>query len=322
MSSIKVLPISELFGIDGNFSVPVMVDVDAERSALIPPKHAEYVFRKETVRDLLAFFLRPHGDALWLTGPTGSGKTSAVLETAARLNWPVCQVTCHGSMEFSELRGQFVISSKKEGEQPSMQYRYGALTQAMKIGAILLINEVDLMDPAELAGLNDVLEGRPLVISENGNEIIKPHTNFRVVVTANSAGSGDASGLYQGIQTQNLAAMDRYRVIHIDYPTKDVELSILEASAPSLGKQVHELMIKLANSIRTAFRGSDGMPGSISVTMSTRTLVRWALLSQDFVGADNALKYALDQALLNRCNSVEREAINDLCKLCFGDMWK
>ncbi|MDV5469036.1 AAA family ATPase [Klebsiella pneumoniae] len=74
----------------------------------------------------------------------------------------------------------------------------------MREGHLLLINEVDLADPAELAGLNDVLEGRPLVIAQNGGEIIKPHPMFRVVVTGNSTGSGDASGLYQGVMMQNL----------------------------------------------------------------------------------------------------------------------
>ena len=322
MSDIQYKLVKDLFSIPaGEMKVPVFGQCSDESRAFVPTQHADYVFRKENVRDVLAFLLRPHGDALWLTGPTGSGKTSLICETAARLNWPVCQVTCHGSMEFSELRGQFVVTSRHEGEQPSMQYRYGALSQAMKYGYILLINEIDLMDPAELAGLNDVLEGRPLVISENGNEVIEPHANFRLIATANSNGAGDGTGLYQGIQTQNIAAMDRYRVLNIDYPEQNVEISILENVAPALGKQVHKLMVKLANSIRTAFQGSSGMPGTISVTMSTRTLVRWALLSQDFFGASNALKYALDQALLNRCNAVEREAITDLCKVCFGDMW-
>ncbi len=48
-----------------------------------------------------------------------------------------------------------------------MQFVYGALATAMREGHVLLINEIDLMNPAELSGLNDVLEGRPLVISAN-----------------------------------------------------------------------------------------------------------------------------------------------------------
>ena len=312
--------VKELFGIDGAMQVPVM-PLLKETSSYIPQVHDHYVFRKDVVRNLLAFLLRPHGDALWITGPTGSGKTSVVLEMAGRLNWPVVSVTCNGTMEFQELRGQFVLASQKAGEVPSMTFRHGPLALAMKKGYILLLNEVDMFDPAELAGLNDVLEGRPLVIAENGNEVIEPHANFRVICTANSAGAGDETGLYQGIQTQNIAAMDRYRSIQVDYPTSDVEEGILARLTPGLGSEIQKLMVKMANDIRTAFKGSDGMPGTLSVTMSTRTLVRWAQLSLDFFGAENALRYALEQALLNRCNSVERESIEQIARLCFGDAW-
>ena len=202
-----------------------------------------------------------------------------------------------------------------------MRYRHGPLATAMKEGFILLINEIDLMDPAELAGLNDVLEGRPLVIAENAGEIIHPHENFRVIVTANSNGGGDATGLYQGIQNQNLAAMDRYRTLLVDYPTADTEKKILAKVAPQLPAALHQKMVKLAKEIRSAFIGADGTRGNLSVTMSTRTLVRWAELTVDFLGAPNAVKEALKPSLLNRCNADERVAIDELAKLVFGDDW-
>ncbi len=318
--NLEMKSVKDLFGIDGAMQVPVMPKSEA-LARLVPTMNPHYVFRKDVVRNLLAFLLRPHGDALWITGPTGCGKTSAVLEVAGRLNWPVVSVTCNGAMEFQELRGQFVLACQKAGETPSMTFRDGPLAMAMKKGYILLLNEIDMFDPSELAGLNDVLEGRPLVIAENGNEVIEPHPNFRVICTANSAGAGDTTGLYQGVQTQNLAAMDRYRTIEVTYPTAEIEEDILSQLAPGLGSDIHKLMVKMANDIRTAFTGTDGMPGTLSVTMSTRTLVRWAQLSLDFFGAENALRYALEQALLNRCNGVERESIEQIARLCFGDAW-
>src|SRR5690554_5804597 len=159
----------------------------------IPILDTNYVFRKEIVRDLLAFLNVPGGDALYITGPTGSGKTSVVTEAAARLNWPVQQITMSGRTEASDLVGHYVLSSQNPGEEPQMRFQYGALATAMREGQILLLNEVDLADPAELSALNDVLEGRPLVITANGGEIIKPHPMFRVIVTGNSAGNGDAT---------------------------------------------------------------------------------------------------------------------------------
>lgn len=317
--SFKVHKIAELFGVDaGTRECVAFAD---SSNPLIPIVHPEYVFRKDIVRDVLAFLYRPRRDALWLSGPTGSGKTSVILEIAGRLNWPVTQVTCNGSMEFSELRGQFVVESVAGSQTPIMRFRHGPLAQAMKEGFILLINEIDLVDPSELAGLNDVLEGRPLVIAENAGEVIYPHENFRVIVTANSCGSGDATGLYQGIQAQNLAAMDRYRTLIIDYPTTETECSILAKVAPQLPAALRKKMVRLAKEIRSAFIGSDGTRGNLAVTMSTRTLVRWAELSVDYLGASNAVKEALKPALMNRCSSDEQLAIEELAKLVFGTDW-
>ena len=86
-----------------------------------------------------------------------------------------------------------------------MRFQYGPLAVAMKYGHVLVLNEVDLADAGELAGLNDTLEGRPLVLAENAGEIIHPHPMFRVICTANSSGAGDNSGRYVGVQQQNLA---------------------------------------------------------------------------------------------------------------------
>lgn len=314
--------LKDVFGLSdaGDRKVPGF-EVTEQTKLYIPTSNTNYVFRKDSLRDLLAFLMRPRGDAMWITGPTGSGKTSIVLETAARLNWPVTQVTCHGSLEFLDLKGQFILKSDGSGQQPSMRYQYGPLATAMKYGHILILNEVDLMDPGELAGMNDVLEGRPLFLPEC-NEVIEPHPNFRLVATANSAGNGDATGLYQGIQSQNIAAMDRYRVLEIDYPDKAIEESILAKIAPQILPAIRSKMVQMAEEIRSAFKGSDGVPGRLSVTMSTRTLVRWAQLALDMAGADNALKYALGPALANRCTPEERMAIEEIAQTVFGSDWE
>ncbi|WP_024608566.1 AAA family ATPase [Pseudoalteromonas sp. TAB23] len=288
----------------------------------IPSKDKNYVFRKELIREVTAFLKSPFGDALYVTGPTGSGKTSGITEIAARLSWPVQQITANGRMELADLVGHHALISPKPGEAPIMKFMYGPLATAMKYGQILLINEIDLADPAELSGLNDVLEGRPLVISQNGGEIIKPHPMFRVVVTGNSTGSGDPTGRYQGVMMQNIAAMDRYRFIKVGYAEAATEMDILGRVAPTLNESIREGMVKTANEIRRLFMGESGDDGEIGVTMSTRTLVRWAKLSLQFRGAPNTLKYALEQALLTRSSKEESEAILRISKDVFGEQWR
>ena len=69
------------------------------------PVRKPYVFRNEILRDVLAFLHDGSGDGMFLTGPTGAGKTSLVTQAAARLCWPVQSVTCHGRIEFQALVG-------------------------------------------------------------------------------------------------------------------------------------------------------------------------------------------------------------------------
>ena len=278
------------------------------------PVRKHYVFRSELLRDVVAFLHDAGGDGMFLTGETGSGKTSLVNQIAARLNWGVQSVTCHGRLELNALVGQFVLING------STQFVHGPLAVAARDGHILILNESDLMDPSELAGLNDVIEGQPLVIAENGGEVIKPHPKFRVFATGNSAGSGDSSGLYQGVLRQNLAFMDRFRVVHVGYPEADIEHQVVKGSAPKLPDEIVEKMIAVATEVRRLFVGDRSGP-ELTVTMSTRTLVRWATLSLAFKGAPNVFEYTLTQALTARAEPEQREAIHRIAADIFGDYW-
>jgi len=282
----------------------------------IPLRQDAYVFRNDLLRDVLAYLHDAGGDGLFLTGPTGSGKTSLITQVASRLNWPVQSVTCHGRMELHALVGQFVLVNG------TTQFIHGPLAVAAREGHLLILNESDLMDPSELAGLNDIIEGQPLVIAENGGEVIRPHPRFRVFATGNSSGSGDGSGLYQGVLRQNLAFMDRFRVIHVGYPDPDVEKHVVSAAVPRMPAEIIDKMLLVASEIRRLFMGSDSDAPELTVTMSTRTLVRWATLALTFKGAPNVFHYALQQALTARAEPEQREAIHRIAADIFGDYWE
>ena len=71
---IKHYSIATTFGI----TAPVSMKVEGFEPAqnVYVPTQKPYVFRKDHLRDVLAFLGSPNGDGLYLTGPTGSGKTS------------------------------------------------------------------------------------------------------------------------------------------------------------------------------------------------------------------------------------------------------
>jgi len=305
--------IAATFGI----SAPASMKVEgfAPTQNVYVPTQKPYVFRKEHLRDVLAFLGSPNGDGLYLTGPTGSGKTSLLEQVAARLQWGVHTVTGHGRMELNDLLGQYMLV-----DGGAMQWIDGPLTLAVRLGHVLLINEIDAVDPAELIGLNEIVEGKPLTIPQTG-ALITPHPKFRLVATGNSAGSGDQSGLYQGVLRQNLAFLDRFRLMEVGYPDPEDEMQLLAAVVPNMPESVRASMIKVANQIRKVFIGGQDGGGMLSVTLSTRGLMRWASLVATFKSAPNALAYSLDRALTFRAEPAEREAIHRIAKDVFGDDW-
>ncbi|WGS88607.1 AAA family ATPase [Methylomonas sp. UP202] len=306
-------PIAETFGIPA----PASMKVEGFTPSSNPfvPVEKPYLFRREPLRDALAFFGNPNGDGLYITGPTGSGKTSLIEQVAARLHWGVQAVAGHGRLEFNDLLGQFILTGNG-----TMKWIDGPLTSAVRHGQVLLINEIDATDPAELLGLNDIVEGKPLLIAAT-DEVVKPHPKFRLVATGNSAGAGDQSGLYQGVNRQSLAFMDRFRLMEVGYPEPADEMTMLEQAVPTMPVSIRERMIQLANEIRKVFIGGGDSSGLLSITMSTRGLLRWALLSANYKGAPNALAYALDRALVLRGDMAEREAIHRMAQDVFGSDW-
>ncbi len=307
-------PIAETFGIPAPASMQVEGFCPAQNPYV--PVQKPYVFRKDHLRDVLAFLGAANGDGLYLTGPTGSGKTSLLEQVCARLHWGVHAVTGHGHLELNDLLGQYMLV-----DGGVMQWIDGPLTLAVRLGHVLLINEIDTVDPAELIGLNEIVEGKALTIPQTGS-IIQPHPKFRLVATGNSAGAGDQSGLYQGVLRQNLAFLDRFRLMEVGYPDPEDEMKLLADVVPNMPETVRASMIKVANQIRKVFVGGQDGAGMLSVTLSTRGLVRWASLVATFKSAPNALAYALDRALTFRAEPAEREAIHRIAKDVFGDDWQ
>lgn len=174
----------------------------ADPCSYTPKIDPDYIFH-ESSRDLIVWLLNPK-DPIFVFGPTGCGKTSCIKQLAARLNYPVFEVTGYGRLEFSDMTGHHTVRNG------NMVFEYGPLSLAMKFGGLFLLNEIDLTSPDVAAGLNGILDGSPLCIPENGGELIIPHPYFRFAATANTNGAGDDIGLYQGTQRQNLAFSDRF----------------------------------------------------------------------------------------------------------------
>lgn len=316
----NVIPMTA-FGVQSNHKTHGFAS-DHEFMDLVPASNAGYVFRMELLQRFSQWLYDPCDDACMLVGPTGSGKSSLVEQVASRLNWPALTVSAHSRMEMPELTGYNLPYTDPVTGDLQTRFVDGPLTKALRHGFVFVLDEYDTLDPAVSVGLHAVLEGRPLVIAENGGEVVRPHPNFRFVACGNTAGQGDENSLYAATMQQNLATLDRFRVFEVSYLDKDVELLLLNTRCPDLeNAQLTEKMVDIANSIRDRHQGNGA--DYLSVTMSTRTLLRWGRIACDYLEAelDSPLQMAMDEALLNRCDQVQRLAIEKIAQSKLGVTW-
>lgn len=221
-------------------------EYDLSLSPLVPSKNKQYVFDPDNLEQILRHLQNNHGDSLFLSGPTGCGKTSLILEIASRLDWPVECITLSQNSEVADLIGHNIL---KKGQ---ITFEYGPLSRAMMYGEILLLNEIDLMSAGELTALNDVLEGRALCVNANNGEVIYPHPFFRVVATANSKGLGDNSANYLGVRKQNKAFLDRWIFFECTYPDYDLEQNLILKNFTNINPDLIKYFAVLARELRFA----------------------------------------------------------------------
>lgn len=305
------LNLCEIFNNDNLFIKELDFSRSLELEGHIPPIDEKYVFELGSLEEVLLFLAHPFKDCLYISGPAGCGKTSLILQIAARLGWGVEQITLSNKSESLDLIGHQTL---RQGE---LVYEYGPLTKAMIYGEILILNEIDLVAPGDLAALNDVLEGKPLTIVGNNGEIIYPHKSFRVVATANTKGYGDSEGFYSGARILNQAFLDRFRFMVVDYPQANVEKIMLMHNFANLGEDFCNKLVRFARELRRVLKNSsESGVNQLSAPFSTRILLRIGAIMN--LSKPINIQKAVDSCYSLRLPKIEREYVQRLCNDIFG----
>ncbi len=239
------------------------------------------------------------GNTLWLYGPRGCGKTAAIEYICAKLGWPLVRVQGNKDLTVDDFVGCYVA------EAGSTKWIDGPLAIAMKIGAVLLVDEVGRCPSDTTNILHGIAENNAkglLTITAKGGEVVKPHINFRLVATDNSAGFGDTSGLYPDVRVQDAAFLDRFTIkAEVSYPTTQHETAIL-VNRTGIKKEDASLMVKVAQETRNAANAEQ-----MVYALSTRALINWARIS---------VKLGIPQAFaLTIVNSVPESDQAVLCEI-------
>ena len=205
---------------------PVMQMAGAE-SRIVPDKMPEYVkwgHHSDVERILRSGEFYP----IYVTGLSGNGKTTMILQAAANAKRTCFRVNITRQTDESDLIGGFRLVN---GDTVWVD---GAAILAAKEGAILLLDEIDLGGPA-LMCLQPLLEGNAIYVKKTG-EWGTPKAGFTVVATANTKGKGDETGSFAHTGIMNEAMLDRFPVtLEQPYATEAKEKDILSKKASKFG---------------------------------------------------------------------------------------
>lgn len=288
-----------------------------EFSAQVPARDQDYVFRKDVVLELLVWMTtkRSFGnDGLWISGPTGSSKSTIVEQLCNRLSIPVWVVQCSGTTEAEDIIGGVGLRDGSTGFIP------GPALKAHAAGGVLLLEEADRLRPDVMGSIAPLMENR--AFEAGGQMVDRAGTNlFSIVVTSNTRGGRDSTGLWQGAKQQNLATLHRFQTISVGYMDADTELRLLDkkvvskiAGTPEELDSMRDqckILVQVANKVRSAFQDE---LSAVDTVISTRVLLKWAdlLWSWRAVRDPNPIKRSLDQALLAGAAEDTQQAIHKL----------
>jgi cobaltochelatase CobS len=327
MSKTRVeVPMSK-FGFE---AVSVTTPGYAEAHELVPELEPDYVFEKKSLMLLRAWWLSGTKEPLYISGPTGCGKTSLIEQFAARLNIPMISIMGRDPMEKADAVGMPWI-----GEDGAMRFAFGPASKAYgaeegEQGCLLLINEFSAAPPGFWVANNEILEAKPIYIEPLG-QVIKPKPGFRLVVTDNTrALVGDETGMLQSRFRQDASVIDRFWSMEMYYMETSAEIALLRQGLKELGEEMAtrfaETLRKVAEKVREAYLQVNSANDAIETTLSTRTLLRIRDLILYFkdggrYGID-PLQLAFEVGLTNKCSTTTKQVIHKIVTLEFGDLFK
>ena len=291
-----------------NYTQKIM---DSSVGNLVPVKDSVYV-KTGHHADITKVIKSEQFFPIFITGPSGNGKSMTVVQTCAGLKRELVRINVTAGTDEDDLIGSFRLV---DGDTV---WQDGPIVEAMLRGAVVLIDEIDMLNPNRAASLFTALEGKGVFIKKIGR-LVEPKEGFNIIATANTKGKGSDDGRYMGTNVLNEAFLERFPItLEFDYSTKSSEKKILANVLESLDytvegdlKQFAEDLVEWAAITRKTFD-----EGAVDELISTRRLVHIINAFSILGDKETSIKHCIA-----RFDSEIRDSFFDLfTKVCSGEL--
>ena len=254
----------------------LMTSLRPQRLARVPEPSTTYVSRSKALGSRVSDFevldyAHKYRQNVLIEGPTGLGKTSAVIAWAGHHRKHFYAVSSNVAIDPSQLFGKFV----PDGDG-GFRWQDGPVTDLVRHGGVLLINEINFLPERISTVLFSLLDARrEITLLDHHGEVITAHDDLLIV--------GDLNPDYEGTRPLNKAFRSRFAVQMTWEYDEEIERQIVEGNS----------LRELAALLRRAQRD-----GEVEAPVSTGMLVEFEQV---------AAGLGLDAAVYNLINHFPTE---------------
>ncbi|CCW59800.1 unnamed protein product [Phytomonas sp. EM1] len=303
---------------DATLSQPFWTFFESMPEPQLPPDmQKRFFFGASTTQRNLSKLMRASilKKAVLLEGSPGVGKTSIVEALGCALGGHVVRINLSEQTDIMDLLGSFLPCPNNQSEEledsqscdpmsqacPQFAWSDGILLRALKEGAWVILDELNLASQSVLEGLNALLDHRSTVFIPELNEEFRAHENFRVFACQNPLIEG---GGRKGLPRSFLNRFVRVRVDA--FQTEDL-IAITKTICPSVNEEILKRIVAFVEALQreTMERRSFAIRGS-PWEFNLRDVLRWVNLMQAYDLRDKPTYFA-DMLFLQRMRTHEDE---------------
>ncbi|MCB0073044.1 MAG: CbbQ/NirQ/NorQ/GpvN family protein [Caldilineaceae bacterium] len=228
-----------------------------------------------------------------LKGPTGTGKSRFIEYIAHKLGKKLITISCHEETSSTDLIGRFIIKGAET------VWIDGPLTQAVKDGAIIYLDEIAEARPDVIVAIHSLTDHRRELFVDKLGETFKAHKDFMLVASFNP-------GYQRGYKELKPSTRQRFAALSFNYPKEGIEAEIL-VNETGVDISDAKKLVQIGNKIRNLTELG------LSETVSTRLLVDAAKFIHTGLPKRLSVKVAVVEPLTD--DNEIAEALTDLCNM-------